>query len=404
MIERVGDKVTRDKETNLEHKTQEGAFSLIHKDTNSKARLGKLKTAHGEINTPVFMPVGTQGSVKTLSNDELNDCGAEIILGNAYHLFLRPGLDIIKKAGGLHKFIGWNKPILTDSGGYQVFSLATLRKISEKGVEFSSHIDGRKHFITPEDVVDIQRTLGSDIMMMFDECVHYPAARDYVEQSLELTTKWAKRSREYFLRSTPDPVRPTNKQLLFGIVQGSTYLDLRKKAVEQLLDIGFDGYAIGGVSVGEPNGLIHEVSAYTASLLPEDKARYLMGLGTPPDILEAISEGIDMFDCVVPTRNGRNGQAFTMNGELQLRNAEYKEDFTPIDKDCGCMACRNYTRAYIRHLFNTQELLGLRLVSLHNIHFYVKLIELSRGAIRENRFNDFMKEFLKKYKKNKERT
>jgi queuine tRNA-ribosyltransferase len=404
VIERVGDKVTRDKETNLEHKTQEGAFSLIHKDTNSKARLGKLKTAHGEINTPVFMPVGTQGSVKTLSNDELNECGAEIILGNAYHLFLRPGLDIIKKAGGLHKFIGWNKPILTDSGGYQVFSLATLRKISEKGVEFSSHIDGRKHFITPEDVVDIQRTLGSDIMMMFDECVHYPAARDYVEQSLELTTKWAKRSKEYFLRSTPDAVRPTNKHLLFGIVQGGTYLDLRKKAVEQLLDIGFDGYAIGGVSVGEPNELIHEISAYTASLLPENKARYLMGLGTPPDILEAISEGVDMFDCVVPTRNGRNGQAFTMNGELQLRNAEYKEDFTPIDKDCGCMTCRNYTRAYIRHLFNTEELLCLRLVSLHNIHFYVKLIELSRVAIVENRFDNFMKEFLKKYKKNKEKT
>lgn len=374
-------------------------FSLIHKDTNSKARLGKLKTAHGEINTPVFMPVGTQGTVKTLSNDELNDCGAEIILGNAYHLYLRPGLDIIKKAGGLHGFMGWKKPILTDSGGYQIFSLAVLRKINEEGAEFSSHIDGSKHFITPEKVIEIQQALGSDIMMVFDECVHYPAARDYVEQSLALTTKWAKRSKEYFLRSTHDAVRTANRQLLFGIVQGSTYLDLRKKAVEQLLDIGFDGYAIGGVSVGEPNDLIHEISAYTASLLPEDKARYLMGLGTPPDILEAISEGIDMFDCVVPTRNGRNGQAFTMNGELQLRNAEYKEDFTPIDKDCGCMTCRNYTRAYIRHLFNTEELLGLRLVSLHNIHFYVKLIELSRAAIREDDFNNFHKSFIKKYGK-----
>jgi queuine tRNA-ribosyltransferase len=374
-------------------------FTLIHKDKSSKARLGKLMTAHGEVSTPVFMPVGTQGSVKTLSNDEVLACGAEIILGNAYHLFLRPGLDIIKKAGGLHKFIGWNKPILTDSGGYQVFSLAVLRKISEKGVEFSSHIDGRKHFITPEDVIDIQATLGSDIMMMFDECVHYPAARDYVEQSLELTTKWAKRSKEYFSKSVVGSRESVDKkrQLLFGIVQGGTYLDLRKKAVDQLLEIGFDGYAIGGVSVGEPNELIHEISSYTASLLPEDKARYLMGLGTPPDMLEAISQGIDMFDCVVPTRNGRNGQAFTMNGELQLRNAEYKEDFTPIDKDCTCMACKNYTRAYIRHLFNTQELLGLRLVSLHNIHFYVKLIELSRSAIKDNRFDAFRKEFNKNY-------
>lgn len=369
-------------------------FTLIHKDKTSKARLGKLLTAHGEINTPVFMPVGTQGTVKALSNDELNDCGAEIILGNAYHLYLRPGLDIIKKAGGLHKFMGWKKPILTNSGGYQIFSLAVLRKISEDGAEFSSHIDGAKHFITPERVIEIQQVLGSDIMMVFDECVHYPAARDYVEQSLELTTKWARRSKAYFEKS-----EDKEKQLLFGIVQGSTYLDLRKKAVEQLLDIGFDGYAIGGVSVGEPNGLIHEISAYTASLLPEDKARYLMGLGTPPDILEAISEGVDMFDCVVPTRNGRNGQAFTWNGELQLRNAEYKEDFTPIDKNCVCMTCRNYTRAYIRHLFNTEELLGLRLVSLHNIHFYVKLIELSRGAIRENNFSNFHKDFIRNYGK-----
>ncbi|MDP3792082.1 MAG: tRNA guanosine(34) transglycosylase Tgt [Candidatus Omnitrophota bacterium] len=367
-------------------------FRLLHKDKNSKARLGKLKTAHGEVNTPVFMPVGTQASVKALSNDEVKVCGAEIILGNAYHLFLRPGLDIIKKAGGLHKFMSWEKPILTDSGGYQVFSLAVLRKINEEGAEFSSHIDGAKHFITPEKVVDIQKTLGSDIMMVFDECVHYPAARDYVEQSLELTTKWAKRSKEYFKAQENE-----KGQLLFGIVQGSTYIDLRKKAVDQLLEIGFDGYAIGGVSVGEPNELIHEISSYTASLLPEDKARYLMGMGTPTDILRAISEGVDMFDCVVPTRNGRNGQAFTFKGELQLRNAEYKEDFTPIDRDCGCMACKNYTRAYIRHLFNTQELLGLRLVSLHNIHFYVKLIELSRGAIKDNRFDSFRKEFVNNY-------
>ncbi len=352
-----------------------------------------LVTAHGDVNTPVFMPVGTQGTVKTLSNDELKDCGVEIILGNAYHLYLRPGLDIIKKAGGLHNFMGWHGPILTDSGGYQVFSLAVLRKIGNDGVEFSSHIDGSRHMLTPEKAIEIQQTLASDIMMTLDECVHYPAARDYVEQSLALTTRWARRSKDYFKK-------PQGKgQVLFGIVQGSTYLDLRKKAVEDLLEIGFDGYAIGGVSVGEPQNLIHEIAAYTADLLPSDKPRYLMGLGTPPDMLEAIAEGIDMFDCVVPTRNGRNGQAFTWNGELQLRNAEYKEDFRPIDERCECYACRNHTRAYIRHLFNTEELLGLRLVSLHNIYFYVKLIGLSRKAVEEGRFGEFRDEFLNKYKK-----
>ncbi|MDP3730458.1 MAG: tRNA guanosine(34) transglycosylase Tgt, partial [Candidatus Omnitrophota bacterium] len=339
-------------------------FRLIHKDKSSKARLGVLETAHGKVNTPVFMPVGTQGTVKAISNDELLECGAEIILGNAYHLNLRPGLGIIKKAGGLHKFMGWQGPILTDSGGYQVFSLAKLRSLSEEGAEFSSHIDGSRHFITPENAIEIQEVLGSDIMMTFDECVHYPAARDYVEQSLALTTKWAKRSKEYYM-GHGSWVMGQEKRLLFGIAQGSTYLDLRKKAVDELLSIGFDGYAIGGVSVGEPQDLIHEISSYTASLLPEDKARYLMGMGTPVDMLEAVSNGIDMFDCVVPTRNGRNGQAFTWNGELQLRNAKYKEDFSPIDKDCECMACRLHTRAYIRHLFNTEEILGLRLVSLH---------------------------------------
>jgi len=369
-------------------------FQLIHKDKTTKARLGKLTTAHGEINTPVFMPVGTQGTVKALTNAEVEGCGAEIILGNAYHLYLRPGLDIIEKAGGLHKFMGWNKPILTDSGGYQVFSLATLRKLTEEGAEFSSHIDGSKHLLTPERVIEIQQVLGSDIMMMFDECVHYPAARDYVEQSLDLTTRWAKRSKDYFCANR----KPANPQLLFGIVQGSTYPDLRKKAVEDLLKIGFDGYAIGGVSVGEPNNLLHEIASYTAALLPEDKPRYLMGVGTPPDILEAIAEGIDMFDCVVPTRNGRNGQAFTMEGDLQLRNAIYKEDLRPIDETCDCYACRNHTRSYIRHLFNTEELLGLRLVSLHNIQFYVKLIKLSRQAILEGRFLEFKEDILKSYK------
>ena len=371
-------------------------FEITHSDKNSKARLGKLKTAHGIVNTPVFMPVGTQATVKAISNDELKECEAEIILGNAYHLYLRPGMEIIKKAGGLHKFMGWNGPILTDSGGYQVFSLAVLRKLTNDGAEFSSHIDGSKHFITPEKVIDIQMGLGIDIMMMFDECVHYPAAKDYVEQSLELTTRWARRSKDYFSgQRTPDGER----RLLFGIVQGSAYLDLRKKAVEDLLKIDFDGYAIGGVSVGEPRDLIYEIAEYTASLLPDEKPKYLMGVGTPPDMLEVISRGVDMFDCVVPTRNGRNGQAFTWNGELQLRNAEYKEDFRPVDKDCGCYTCRNHTRAYIRHLFNTDELLGLRLVSLHNLYFYVRLIRTSREAIASDRLGEFKDKFLGNYNK-----
>jgi len=376
-------------------------FQLIKKDKSTKARLGKLKTAHGIVNTPVFMPVGTQGTVKAISNDELKICNVEIILGNAYHLYLRPGLDIIKKAGGLHKFMGWTRPILTDSGGYQVFSLAVLRKINQEGVEFSSHIDGSKHFLSPERVIEIQQILGSDILMTLDECVHYPAPKDYVEQSLKLTTNWARRSKLYFEESRDKGQGSREGKLLFGIVQGSTYLDLRKKAVEDLLEIGFDGYAIGGVSVGEPEELIHEIAGYTASLLPEDKPRYLMGVGTPTDFMEAIAEGVDMFDCVVPTRNGRNGQAFTWNGELQLRNATFKEDFRPIDEGCGCFACQNHTRSYIRHLFNTEEILGLRLVSLHNIHFYVTLIEAARKAIEHDHFVAFKKEFVKNYRKKK---
>ena len=374
-------------------------FKIAHKDRLSKARIGILETAHGRVHTPVFMPVGTQGTVKALSNDELKGCNVEIILGNAYHLYLRPGMDIMKKAGGLHSFMGWEEPILTDSGGYQIFSLAKLRKLTRDGAEFSSHIDGSKHFVTPEKAIEIQGVLGSDIMMMLDECVHYPAARDYVEQSLELTTAWARRSKDFFTQYAVRNTQYENRQLLFGIVQGGTYLDLRKKAAEELLNIGFDGYAIGGVSVGEPQALIHEVSEFTASLLPENKPRYLMGLGTPPDMLEAISNGIDMFDCVVPTRNGRNGQAFTWDGDLQLRNSEYKEEFTPIDPTCGCFTCKTHTRAYVRHLFNTDELLGLRLVSLHNLFFYVRLIQLAREAIAEDCFLVFRDNFTKRYNK-----
>jgi len=378
-------------------------FKLLHKDKSSKARLGKLETAHGAINTPVFMPVGTQGTVKALSNEELKTCGAEIILGNAYHLYLRPGLDVIEKAGGLHKFMGWDRPILTDSGGYQVFSLAKLRKLTEDGAEFSSHIDGSRHILTPERVIDIQGVIGSDIMMVFDECVHYPAARDYVEQSLALTTRWAKRSKEHKCARAQEhksvSAQERKDQLLFGIVQGGTYPDLRKKAAEDLVSIGFDGYAIGGVSVGEPGELIQEITGYTAPLLPEDKPRYLMGVGLPQDMLEAITSGVDMFDCVIPTRNGRNGQAFTWHGELQFRNAIHKEDQRPIDETCDCYACKNHSRSYIRHLFNTEEIMGLKLVSLHNIHFYVKLMELSRRAIKEDRFAEFKDRFNALYKR-----
>ncbi|NQU95145.1 MAG: tRNA guanosine(34) transglycosylase Tgt [Candidatus Omnitrophica bacterium] len=366
------------------------SFRLVQKDKNTKARLGILKTARGEVPTPYFMPVGTQATIKTLSNDEITASGAGLIMANAYHLYLRPGEEIIKKAGGLHKFMNWKGPIMTDSGGYQIFSLAVLRKVTPEGAEFKSHIDGSRHFMTPEKIIEFQKVLGSDIMMPLDECLHYPVVRSNVEESLKITLNWAKRSKK-------TPKKDT--QLLFGIIQGSTYPELRKRAVEEIVDIGFDGYAIGGIAVGEPRGLIHEITDYTAGLLPELQARYLMGVGTPLDMLEAIAEGIDLFDCVVPTRNGRNGQAFTSNGELQLRNAPFKDDFKPIDEKCACYTCKNHTRAYIRHLFNTDEILGLRLVSLHNIYFYVKLIEASRGAIKANRFKEFKEELSKNYKR-----
>jgi len=368
------------------------SFKLLHKDTKGKARLGELTTSRGKVKTPYFMPVGTQATIKTLSNDEVRSSGAQMIMANAYHLYLKPGEEIIKKAGGLHKFMGWDGPIMTDSGGYQIFSLAVLRKVKKDGVEFKSHIDGSSHFMTPEKVIRFQETLGSDIMMPLDECLHYPVNRSNVEESLKLTLDWAKKSKDAKGHSR-------KRQLLFGIVQGSTYLDLRKRATLELASLDFDGYAIGGVAVGEPSDLIHEVTEYTASLLPENKVRYLMGVGTPLDMLDSIREGMDLFDCVVPTRNGRNGQAFSWTGELQLRNAPFKDDFKPIDEKCGCFTCKNHTRAYIRHLFNTNEILGLRLVSLHNIYFYVKLIEVSRDFIEKNKFEEFFKEFKRNYRR-----
>ncbi|MBL7068728.1 MAG: tRNA guanosine(34) transglycosylase Tgt [Candidatus Omnitrophica bacterium] len=365
------------------------SFKLIKKDKDTKARCGVLSTAHGDTKTPVFMPVGTQATVKTLSNEDLLRSGTDIILCNAYHLYLRPGEEIIKKAGGLHQFCGWKGPILTDSGGFQIFSLATLMKASDKGVGFSSHLDGSKHFLTPEDVIRLQRSFGSDIMMPLDECVHYPCSKERAADSLRLTTKWAQRSKkEHGLNA---------RQLLFGIIQGSTYPDLRREGIEKLLEIGFDGYAIGGVSVGEPADLIYEIVDNATEYMPEDKPRYLMGVGTPADIFEAVSMGIDMFDCVIPTRNGRSGTAFTEEGKLVLRNREFSSDFEPIDRECKCYTCANHYRAYIRHLFNTDEILGLKLVSLHNIHFYAKLMDNIRTAIKTGRFKTFKEKFLKNY-------
>jgi len=373
------------------------SYKLLRKDKNTRARLGTLETAHGQIQTPCFMPVGTQATVKAISGNELIACGAQAILGNTYHLYLRPGMDIIKKAGGLHKFMGWKGPILTDSGGYQVFSLATLRKITHEGVKFNSHIDGKSLFLSPENVVDIQLTLESDILMVLDECVHYPATRDYVENSLKMTLDWAWRSKKHFKEHSPQST--LRSPHLFGIVQGGTYMDLRKECAEELIKIGFDGYAIGGVSVGEPEELIYEITEFTERLLPENLPRYLMGVGRPLDLIESVSRGMDMFDCVIPTRNGRNGQAFTWGGELQLRNATYKQDFTPIDDKCACYACRNHTRSYIRHLFDTEEILGLRLVSLHNLNFYANLMKEIRASISKDRFVEFKKQFITKYKR-----
>jgi queuine tRNA-ribosyltransferase len=376
-------------------------FKIIHQDKNIKARLGKITTLHGEIDTPCFMPVGTQGTVKAISPQELKDSRAEVILSNTYHLFLRPGTEVIKKAGGLHNFMSWQKPILTDSGGYQVFSLALLRKVIDNGVEFQSHIDGQKHLFTPENVIETQQIFGSDIMMPLDECVHYPCAKDQAEVAVKRTVDWARRSLKV-TGSGGHPASPagrqvTGKQLLFGIVQGATYEDLRRSCAEQLIEMDFQGYAIGGVSVGEPRNLIYNIVNLVTDLLPENKPRYLMGVGLPQDILEAVSEGVDMFDCVVPTRYGRNGTAFTGTGKLTIRNSPYTEDFAPLDAECGCYACKNFSRAYLRHLFNTGEILGLRLVSLHNVHFFLKLMQRAREAIAQNKFGEFKKEFLGKY-------
>lgn len=361
-------------------------FKVTHSDTQTQARCATLTLERGVIETPVFMPVGTQATVKSLSPKELEDAGAEIILSNAYHLYLRPGLDIIREAGGLHKFMNWNKPVLTDSGGYQIFSLAILRKIKDEGLEFQSHLDGSRHFLSPEDVVKVQNTLGSDIIMPLDECVSYPVSFDEAQTALERTTLWAARSKKEWLKGS--------KGALFGIVQGSTYKELRKRSLAELLEIGFQGYAIGGLSVGEPADLRYNTLSLIVPDMPQAAPRYLMGVGLPQDILEAVSLGVDMFDCVVPTRYGRNGTAFTSQGKVTVRNGEFARDRSPLDAECDCYCCKNFTRSYLRHLFNAGEILGLRLVSYHNIYFFLHLMRDARQAIRENRFKEFKDNFL----------
>lgn len=365
------------------------AFEIIKEDNQTRARLGKMKTAHGEINTPVFMPVGTQAVVKTLTPEDLLEIGAEIILSNTYHLYLRPGDELIADLGGLHKFMHWDYPILTDSGGFQVFSLGKLRKISDEGVTFQSHIDGAKHFISPEKAIKIQENLGADIIMCFDECTPYPSTYDYTLDSMELTSLWAGRCKEAHSRED---------QALFGIVQGGMFKDLRTKSAEDLIEIGFDGYAIGGVSVGEAKPLMYDITEHTVQYLPKDKPHYLMGVGTPEDIVEGVGLGIDMFDCVMPTRNARNGTLFTSFGKVVIRHAKYAQDNQPIDPTCSCYTCRNYSRAYLRHLFMAKEITVLRLNTIHNLYFYISLIKNIRKAIKEDRFLEFKKEFYQSLK------
>ncbi len=392
-------------------------FELVASDRLSKARRGRLTTAHGVVDTPAFMPVGTQGSVKGVSPRELREMNAQIILGNTYHLFVRPGLGAIKHFGGLHKFMNWDGPILTDSGGYQIFSLAKLRKITEDGVEFQNHIDGQRAFISPEVTMEIQAALGGDIAMVLDECVPYPCEYDYAAQSAEMTTRWAKRCKQWreenAQRPTPNVQRPTEtleqsairnsqpaiqRQLLFGIVQGATFEDLRKQSAQAIVDLDFDGYAIGGVSVGEPEEEMMRAVESAEPFLPRDKPRYAMGLGTPPQLLEMVARGMDMFDCVLPTRLARNGTAFTAMGTLNLKNAEFALDKRPIEENCACEACREFSRGYIRHLIKAEEILGLRLITLHNLHFYLDLMNRARSEIDAGTFDQFRKEFVAEYK------
>jgi queuine tRNA-ribosyltransferase len=368
-------------------------LNIDSKDTNSKARAGWFETDHGKVETPIFMPVGTQGTVKAVNQSYLkNEIKAQIVLSNTYHLYLRPGTEILETAGGLHKFMNWQNPILTDSGGYQVFSLSELRKLKSNGVEFRSHLDGSKHFFTPQKVIEIQRSIGSDIMMVLDECAPYPCDYDYAKDSVDLTSNWAILNKEAFEKSK---TLYEHKQFQFGIIQGSIYKDLREKSVNDLLKLDFDGYAIGGLAVGEPTEQMYELVNFTTDFMPEDRPRYLMGVGRPENILESLARGIDMFDCVMPTRNARNANVFTWNGTLSMRNAKYKVDFTPLDNDCNCYTCRNYSRAYLRHLFIAEEILALELASIHNLYFYLDLVRQARKHILGGDFIEWKKEVIK---------
>ncbi|MBQ3001483.1 MAG: tRNA guanosine(34) transglycosylase Tgt [Bacilli bacterium] len=364
-------------------------YQLVKKDPRSMARLGVVTTPHSTFETPMFMPVGTQATVKTMSPEELTDCGAKIILGNTYHLWNQPGHKIIEEAGGLHKFMNWNGSILTDSGGFQVFSLAKIRDIKEEGVTFKHHKSGAKLFLSPELAMEIQNSLGSDIMMSFDECPPYPATREYMEKSVERTIRWAKRGL--------DAHKNKDTQGLFGIVQGGEYKDIRKHCAEELTKLPFDGYSIGGLSVGEPKSIQNEILEYTTPYLPEDKPRYLMGVGSPGAILDGVERGVDMFDCVLSTRIARHGTAMTTYGRMLLKNKEFERDFTPLDPECDCYTCKNYTRAYLRHLIKADEVFGQRLISIHNTRFLLRLMENIRQAIREDRFLEFKNEFYQKY-------
>ena len=360
-------------------------FDILSRCGESRARAGVIKTARGNFDTPVFMPVGTSGSVKSVCPEDLAGIGARIILGNTYHLYLRPGHKVIEKLGGLHSFMNWNGHILTDSGGFQVFSLSSLRKISEEGVEFRSHIDGSKHFIGPEQSMEIQKSLGADIVMAFDECPPYPCGYDYMLGSVERTTRWAARSKNFNMG---------RNQNLFGIVQGGVYPDLREKSVREIADIGFDGYAIGGLSVGEDRPSRLKVLDYTVPLLPEKYPVYLMGIGEPEDLVESVARGVDMFDCVMPTRNARNGALFTSEGRLNIKNAKYTEDPAPVETGCNCYTCRNFSRAYLRHLFMSRELLSYRLNTIHNLYYILQLMENIKSAIYSGSFSEFRKMFF----------
>lgn len=361
------------------------SYKVLKECQNTKARLGELTTPHGVINTPVFMPVGTQATVKAVLPRDLKELGAQIVLSNTYHLYLRPGEDVVKKAGGLHKFMGWDAPILTDSGGFQVFSLGALRKITDEGVSFKSHIDGSEHFISPEKAMEIQNKLGADIMMAFDECVPYPCDYDQAKSAVDRTYLWAKRCKENHKRED---------QALFGIVQGSTFEDLRKQSARELIDLDFPGYAIGGLSVGEPKEIMYEVLDYTVPMLPRNKPRYLMGVGSPDALIEGVIRGIDMFDCVLPTREARHGSVLTDNGRLVLRNATYSKDYNPIDEKCDCYTCKNFSRAYIRHLIKSEEILASVLTSIHNLRYLQNLMSRIREAISENSLTKFAGDFF----------